>query len=110
VHLVVVAVAATAVAVAATAVVVAATAAVAVIVAPVPVVGKIAAMEAVRPVAVTAVAELLAVATSQPRLTEVVLKRVDAVGVVVVRLRTMVVAAAMAEVMTTAVTEELKVE
>ena len=105
-HLVV---AAVATAVAAMAVVVATAAAVA-IDAPVPVVGKIAVMEAARPVAVTAVAELLAVATSQPRLTEVVLKRVDAVGVVVVRLRTMVVAAAMAEVMTTAVTEELKVE
>ena len=80
-----------------------------------PVVGKIGATEVLPPVAVTAVVELLAVATSQTLLTEVVWKRVDAVVAVVVLPRTMVVEAAMAvEVMpvemTTAVTAAPKAE
>jgi len=85
------------------------------IVAPVPEAGKIAAMAAVRLVAVTAVVELLAVAISPVLLTEVVWKRVDAVVAVVVLPRTMVVeaalaAAVMAVEMTTAVTAAPKVE
>merc|ERR1711991_868727 len=90
-------------------------AAVVAIVAPVPEAGKIAAMAAVRPVAVTAVVELLAVAISPVLLTEVVWKRVDAVVAVVVLPRTMVVEAAMAAAvmaveMTTAVTAAPKDE
>ena len=72
-------------------------------------------MAAVRPVAVTAVEALLAVATSQPLLTEVLLKRVDAVVAVVVLPRMMVVeaalaAAVMAVEMTTAVMAAPKAE
>lgn len=95
--------------------VVVATAAAVAIDAPVPVVGKIAVMEAARPVAVTAVAELLAVETSLDLLMVVVLKTVAVVAVGVVLPRMMVEAAVMAAAvmvveMITAVTAAPKAE